>query len=433
MRFMALFFIFLSGVSAHSEERSGSFLPYDAQVTELRRVAAAEGWTVDTGTKVEAAGTSNGMNLVDVDSRAACLVCGAPVAVACGACGAVSYCSAACAERDWPWHARVCEALGEVRRDRDWLHKSSTSPSPGSPTDSELLAAHTDVRAIVRQLADRIGGAAEQVCQDDVVCGDGAELVWLNNGWDGLFALLDDSARETLQASDVLRRAVTEALSRPMTAAFALQNMTIPHLSTGESTPFVMHMLGASRRELDLLFAFVLLPPMFSRLLSVPVERVELVLVGPALQDADLAVCRRRRRKFAREGLTVTCAGGEYHTWLARNNNGARHAPPPSPHLAIAFNAGLVMYPGWRPTVTALVSRQIWTVVTSFRGWESDAEGKLLQNVFKRRVRLATPPQRNPFGSNQTKRSVSIANDVFYDNSFVLAFGPGPSFARRLS
>lgn len=310
-------------------------LDYAAQVAELEKIAR-----LAPRPAVRRAAPALG----EVDAAAACLVCGARPARACGGCGGVHYCGEAHRRDDARWHDPVCDELRAIAEDAAFA-----ASVPREPLIAELVA-----RA----------GAAAPASWDAYLGGEGGPR----------------------------RRALTDLATRPLTLAYALGRLGV--------TPrgrLAVHVMAAARREREVA------PALWGLLAKwYPGVRVELALVGPELPAGDdvsfgTVTIRGRAGPYGRE------LWGE----LGR------------PDLVIGYDCGLLMYPGWKPTILGLRGAGAPFVITSYRGWEAVGEARVLAAVGAARL-LA--PADNPFASGAGKRSTTIANDVAHDNAFISAW-----------
>jgi len=190
-------------------------------------------------------------------------------------------------------------------------------------------------------------------------------------GWDDLLGA----------QSPIRRRRMSDLATRPLTLASAL--------ATHEPrATWSVHVIAASQRELEVpaeLWALA------ERLVG---ARIELSLVGPELPHRSRSALRTKRALYGRA------------LWSELGR----------PDLVIGYDAGLVMYPTWRPTLVELRGSGVPLVLTTFRDWEVAAETRLLSALGASCLRPATA---NPWASLMAKRSSTLANDVSYDNAYV--------------
>jgi hypothetical protein len=321
-------------------------LDYPTQVSELEKI---DRLSPSPAVQREPPG------LADPDAAVACLVCGAPSARACAACGGVSYCGEAHQRVDARWHDLVCADLRAIAQD-------------------EAFAANEPRATLVDALIERIGSARI----DDL------------RGWDDLLEAEIVGAR---------RRLLTDLGTRPLTLARVLADLDVP-ARAARSGVLSIHVMAAAQREREV-------PPALWATLArlFPGTRFELALVGPELDDSpdpdpdpgavDSPLTLRARTGLYRRALW---------TELGR------------PDLVIGYDCGLVLYPSWKATILELRGSGVPFVITSYRSWEAAAEARLLTTVGVTRVLGPAP---NPFASMASARSSTIANDVACDNAWV--------------
>jgi hypothetical protein len=190
------------------------------------------------------------------------------------------------------------------------------------------------------------------------------------------------------------RRVVTDLGSRPLTLAWLL---SVLELKMGDS--FRLHVIGASAKELEATDLYATLTQRFAP------TRFEVAFVGPELPRLELP---------AVPGATFGFHAGEYRRALWSSLG--------MPDLVVGFDAGLLLYRSWQPTLFDLLESGVPFALTSYREWEARAEAQVLAEVG---ARCLLPPQNNPFASLSCRRSSTLANDVSYDNAFVSAWrGP---------
>ena len=206
-----------------------------------------------------------------------------------------------------------------------------------------------------------------------------------NVGW-------DDTLRPAILAEPAERRAFTDLASRALTLARLLEDLELLRDEKAGGTVRV-HMIGASTKELEAPLFYAELARRF------PEARFELVLVGPELPSVRLEPLER---------VSFSLHAGEYRRELWTE---LEH-----PHLVLGFNAGLLLYRSWIPTLRELMGSGQRVAFTTYRAWEAKAEAELLGSAG---VACLRPPAQNPFRSLSWRRSSTIANDASQDNSYV--------------
>jgi hypothetical protein len=189
------------------------------------------------------------------------------------------------------------------------------------------------------------------------------------------------------------QRVFTALASRPLTLARWIDRLDLA--ATAERVR--IHVIGASHRELEV-------PPSLYEELSFlwPAVEFELLLVGPELPEP-------RESALSHQRLRFRLVRGLYRRALWEHVG--------RPDLVVGFHCGLLVYPSWGPTMRGLLGSGPPIVLTSYRGFEQDAEARLLERVGAKSVAL---PERNPFASLSARRSNTIANDVTWDNAFAM-------------
>lgn len=152
-------------------------------------------------------------------------------------------------------------------------------------------------------------------------------------------------------------------------------------------------MIGASRKELQAPSLYLELGRCF------PGTSFELTFFGPELPSGRVEPLGQ---------VSFALRPGEY-----RRNVWSRL---PRPDLVIGYNAGLLVYPTWVPTLRELLGSGLRVALTSYRIWEAAAEAELL---LAARVTCLSAPAQNPFRSLAWRRSSTIANDLSQDNAYL--------------
>lgn len=113
----------------------------------------------------------------------------------------------------------------------------------------------------------------------------------------------------------------------------------------------------------------------------------------------------------------ATCHLGVYHTWLSEaNETAATSKGPPSPHLAIAYNAGIWGYNEWQHTIQYLSERttsSIPFVITAYTLEECEDDFEVIKTRVEGNgsARVLWEAQRNPFGSKTIRETKSSSNE----------------------
>jgi hypothetical protein len=294
-------------------------LDYPKQVSELEKIARL---SPTPPVQRELPG------LADADAALTCLVCGTRPAMACDACGSVSYCSEAHQRTDARWHDLVCAQLRAIAQD-------------------VAFAAEQPTATLIDELIDRIGRA-----QID-------EL----RGWDDLLEPEIAGAR---------RRALSDLGTRLLTLARALADLDIL-AQASRSGVVSVHVMAAAERELEV-------PPALWATLGrlFPDTHFEIALVGPKLDDAP----------YPAPGCTDSALTLRAHTGLYRC---ALWSELGRPDLVLGYDCGITLYPSWEPTILDLRGSGVPFVITTYRSWEAAAEARLLNAVGVTQLREPTP------------------------------------------
>lgn len=189
------------------------------------------------------------------------------------------------------------------------------------------------------------------------------------------------------------RRLLTDLATRPLTLAFLLQTLELIEPRRGQVVR--VHVMGASHKELECLAGFAALASFW------PQQAFELLLVGPELEPP-------RAHHVGPGGVGIEFHRGQYRRALWSRFG--------APDLIVGFNAGLLLYRSWQPTLQDVVRCGAPLAITSYRSWEAAAEARLLLQTGAGCVR---PVMANPFASRAARRSATLANDVSWDNSYV--------------
>jgi hypothetical protein len=185
------------------------------------------------------------------------------------------------------------------------------------------------------------------------------------------------------------RRLTADLASRPLTLTRLLVD-----LGLARRAALRVHVMGATATELLAL-------PLYAELTSFcpEVSSLELAFVGPQLPRVPLP--RVPRVQFALHA-------GEYRRALWTELG--------TPDFIVGFDAGLLLYRSWQPTLFDLLRCGAPFALTSYRSWECRAEAQVLTSLGAVCVR---PPAENPFASLACRRSSTVANDVSFDNSYL--------------
>jgi hypothetical protein len=189
------------------------------------------------------------------------------------------------------------------------------------------------------------------------------------------------------------RRLLTDLATRPLTLALLLQTLEL--VERRRSEPVRVHVMGASHKEVEGLASYAELAHLW------PQQAFELLLVGPELDPP-------RAHDVGRGGVGIDFHRGQYRRALWSRFG--------TPDLIVGFNAGLLLYRSWQPTLLDVIRCGAPLAITSYRSWEAAAEARLLLQTGASCVR---PVMANPFASRAGRRSATLANDVSWDNSYV--------------
>jgi hypothetical protein len=279
-----------------------------------------------------------------------CIVCSAPRAFACSACGVAHYCTPQHQGIDAPFHDRVCDALRESVADAEFLHKT-----PLSELGRALVAA-----------------SAQLPAQE------------IPSSFDQYLAARASTAEQ--------HRILTDLASRPLTLARLIHALVLP-VDDRSRDVVRIHVAAASAKELESLLLYTELTRFWPR------AKFDISFIGPELPQVAASSSVGLRFAFCAEPY-------------------ARQLWPRfgQPDLVVAFNAGLLLYRSWQPTLAELIGGGVPFAFTSYRSWEARAEAQVLTSLGATPV-LAPAP--NPFASRVSRRSSTLINDVSHDNSLL--------------
>ena len=98
----------------------------------------------------------------------------------------------------------------------------------------------------------------------------------------------------------------------------------------------------------------------------------------------------------------------------------------------MCFDCGILLYSSWKESIFELLKENTLVALTSYRSWEQKAEEQVLTNM---KLDVVMTSQLNPFHSlayrfysilcsniEIFRQSTTIVNDVYQDNSYILAF-----------
>jgi len=262
--------------------------------------------------------------------------------------------------QDWTGHAQVCNELATIREDK------------------QFLLAQENIWNLV-ELASRPLHVQSNISPKD---------------WSQFFELAE-SDWHLKQFSSTQLRVLSALLSRPLSLLFSIEELG---LSKEISKTFTVHVIAAGPAEQSVSCLFFRVLCWFY-----PNVQFEIILIGPELIESVPIQLG--------EYMRVSFRADMYHHFK-------EHQQFVSPNLIVGFNCGLLMYPSWRETLTQLLNEVIPLVVTTYRQWEQKGEEKLLKLL---KANIVLQPRENPFQSLAYRQSTTIVNDVFKDNSFVLA------------
>lgn len=232
--------------------------------------------------------------------------------------------------------------------------------------EDEAFRGILPLRELVRELLERDGGNRERR---------------MLAGWG---AYLGGAA----SAQPERRRVLTDLASRPLTVARLLDD-----LGVGAGGAVRVHVMAASAKELESLELYEELARFW------PESEFDVALIGPELPSIPLGGIPRVRVSLHTTEYTrgMWCQIGR-------------------PDLIVGFDAGLLLYRAWGKTMPELFGSGVPFAITSYRAWEARAEAEVLH---RQGALCVSPPQANPFASQASRRSTTIANDVSRDNSYL--------------
>lgn len=269
--------------------------------------------------------------------------------------------------------AAACAACGAVaycgiaheREDAPW-HDAVCEPLRNAREDAALRAGATRAALAAPLLASTVPRAHERL-----------------SSWDTYLPP---------ELTGAARRVAADLASRPMTVAWLIHRLRL----VGQNLLRV-HVIGSSGTELLALELYAELSAFF------PEASFEVAFVGPQLPSMPLPPL---------PSVRFALHTGDYRRAL--------WATLGAPHLVVGFDAGLLLYRSWQPTLFELLRGGVPFAVTSYRAWEARAEAQVLQGVGGRCLFGPVP---NPFASLACRRSSTVANDVSFDNAHVSVWG----------
>jgi len=264
--------------------------------------------------------------------------------------------------QDWQRHALVCDELATIREDKEFLLDEDNIWNLVELASRPLLHIPSDISP---------------------------------KDWSHFFELADSDWHLKGFSSTQLR-VLSALLSRPLSLLFSIKELGL--LVPTASKTFAVHIIAAGPAERSI-------SSLFFRVLCwfYPNVQFEIVLVGPELiESVPIQLGENMRVSFHAE---------MYHQFK-------KHHQFVLPNLIVGYNCGLLMYPSWRETLLQLLREDVPLVVTTYRQWEQNGEEKLLKHL---KANIVLQPRENPFQSLAYRQSTTIVNDVFKDNSFVLA------------
>ena len=131
-------------------------------------------------------------------------------------------------------------------------------------------------------------------------------------------------------------------------------------------------------------------------------ESIEILLIGPNVVQQP-PVDLMPNVKTPLQNATATCCVGVYHELKLEQ----------TPHLSVAFNAGIWGYQEWVPTLKKLKGTVIVVTAYTVEEAEDDAD-VLLQQPGSKSIWEA---ECNPFSSNLKRETKSIQDRVYRENA----------------
>jgi hypothetical protein len=229
-------------------------------------------------------------------------------------------------------------------------------------------------------------------------------------GWAALWTERLQCAQGARLLSPAARALACAQLSLAMTVLWALQASRAP---VHAAAALVVHVLGPRLPEVMSLRAC---EEILHRLPAL--QQLQVVLVGPELGPVEAA-----DPDYAQFQLCAACvAGGRrasvqhaqalYHEYAAAPDFVA-------PHVAVALNAGLFLYPSWRASVQAVLAlRDTLFVVTAHDERDARCDAQVVAEL---RARVVLPPSANPYHGCVAVRRPENLCDVYYRSGWLLA------------
>lgn len=207
------------------------------------------------------------------------------------------------------------------------------------------------------------------------------------------------------------RALITDSLSFPLTAAFALRQ-TRGLSAAGQTVSLLV--LGAERdSELAGLSKWFELLKSLHNVEGKSVRHGRIVFVGPGV-PADLHAITHRLEDGNGLTLELTYACGPFHQPKVQELI-ARHS---SFHLALAYNSGLAEHvSSWAPTLRILFRSGIPLAFTSYHIHEAMLDARTLRWRFA--AHLICAAKRNPFASLLPHLDEIFPGRVYRANSFI--------------
>ena len=197
-------------------------------------------------------------------------------------------------------------------------------------------------------------------------------------------------------------RKATSNLSRSATIAHALHRL---HILQPNPMHLLLHILGVDQVEsksVDQIRATFGPLVRWLGASSKSPESIEILLIGPNVVQQP-PVDLMPNVKTPLQNATATCCVGVYHELKLEQ----------TPHLSVAFNAGIWGYQEWVPTLKKLKGTVIVVTAYTVEEAEDDAD-VLLQQPGSKSIWEA---ECNPFSSNLKRETKSIQDRVYRENA----------------
>lgn len=214
--------------------------------------------------------------------------------------------------------------------------------------------------------------------------------------------LIPPAPLSAFRATTAKSRQATSNLTRSATIAHALHRL---HILQPKPMRLLLHILGVDdveSKSVDQIRATFGPLVRWLAASSKSPESIEILLIGPNVVQQP-PVDLMPSIKTPLQKATATCHVGAYHELKLEQ----------TPHLSVAFNAGIWGYQEWVPTLKKLKGTVVVVTAYTIEEAEDDAE-VLLQQPGSKSVWEA---ECNPFSSNLKRETKSIQNRVYRENA----------------